>query len=310
LCVVLAAAGAASADMPVVAAARPQLASSCARGRRCSGRSSPSTSLIAMGGGSGWHAAGRVAGIAVASEVVQIVNTCVGLLLLRKLTGEDNVAGLVEVFASFFSGMGWASYPAYASLLLSITILPVMSAILFIILAGTLFGAVRGTVVVSLSLSTAAAVSAALSRHIAATRNFGLADVDPSAAAVDASIAQKPMQTSLLLVTLLRLSPVLPFTFSNYLAGLTSLPIKVIFLGTLLGTLPTQAVYVSAGALGRQALQGGVQLPSWVIALGVLATGAAIVLIGHVAQQTLQGMDLDPASSKKGGKKGGKKGSA
>ena len=67
---------------------------------------------------------------------------------------------------------------------------------------------------------------------------------------------------------------------------------------------------MSAGALGRQALQGGVQLPSWVIALGVLATGAAIVLIGHVAQQTLQGMDLDPASSKKGGKKGGKKGSA
>ena len=74
--------------------------------------------------------------------------------------------------------------------------------------------------------------------------------------------------------------------------------------------LGAQAVYVSAGALGRQALQGGVQLPSWVIALGVLATGAAIVLIGHVAQQTLQGMDLDPASSKKGGKKGGKKGSA
>lgn len=67
--------------------------------------------------------------------------------------------------------------------------------------------------------------------------------------------------------------------------------------------LNTQAVYVSAGALGRQALQGGVQLPPWVIALGILATGAAIVLIGHVAQQTLQGMDLDPAmSSKKGGK--------
>merc|ERR1712146_146520 len=100
-----------------------------------------------------------------------------------------------------------------------------MSAILFIVLAGTVFGAVRGTCMVSLSLSTAAAV--------------------------DAAIASGPLRNSLLLVTLLRLSPVLPFTFSNYLAGLTSLPLGIVFLGTLLGTLPTQLVYVSAGAIGK-----------------------------------------------------------
>ena len=58
----------------------------------------------------------------------------------------------------------------------------------------------------------------------------------------------------------------------------------------------TQAVYVGAGALGRQALQGGVKLPRSVVALGVLATAAAIVLIGHVAQQTIKGMDLEEAA--------------
>jgi len=90
---------------------------------------------------------------------------------------------------------------------------------------------------------------------------------------------------------------VLPFTFSNYLAGLTSLPLATLFVGTLLGTLPTQAVYVAAGALGRQALQGGVRLPPSVVALGILATAAAIVLIGRVAQQTLENMHLDEAAA-------------
>ena len=114
-----------------------------------------------------------------------------------------------------------------------------------------------------------------------------------NAALVDAAIAAGPLRTSLLLVTLLRLSPVLPFTFSNYLAGLTSLPVAIVCAGTLLGTLPTQLVYVSAGAIGKAALEGGIKLPKSVVALGALATVAAVVLIGHVAQKTLQGMDLD-----------------
>ena len=65
------------------------------------------------------------------------------------------------------------------------------------------------------------------------------------------------------------------------------------------GTLPTQAVYVGAGALGRQALQGGVKLPKSIVALGVLATVLAIVYIGRVAQQTIAGMDLEHVADKR-----------
>merc|ERR1740130_1783662 len=89
---------------------------------------------------------------------------------------------------------------------------------------------------------------------------------------VAGAIAAGPARTSLLLVLLLRLSPVMPFTFSNYLFGLTSTRLWVVFLGTLLGTLPSQTVYVSAGALGRQALQGGLRMPPAVLAVGTLAT--------------------------------------
>ena len=58
---------------------------------------------------------------------------------------------------------------------------------------------------------------------------------------MDRGLAERPPQTTLLLVTLLRLSPVVPFTFSNYLFGLTSVSPLLLGTGTLLGTLPTQA---------------------------------------------------------------------
>lgn len=250
--------------------------------------------LCAMGGGKGgWAAAGWLGGLALGSEVLQVTNTVIGTVILYRITKAATFADLVEVIAERVNGLGLLAIPAYVLLLHSITILPVMSAIMFIVLAGTVFGAIRGTIVVSLSLSSAAAISAIISRRIAASRNYSLANLDERAAAVDAALARKPVTTTLLLVTLLRLSPVLPFTFSNYLAGITSINIPTIFLGTLLGTLPTQAIYVSAGALGRKALQGGVTLPKSVMVMGVVATGLAILLIGHVASQTIKGMDLE-----------------
>jgi uncharacterized membrane protein YdjX (TVP38/TMEM64 family) len=248
----------------------------------------PATSLYA-----GMHPAGRVGALALASEVLQVVNTFVFMLVLTHTTGATSPAALVEIFAGFFHRLGLWAYPAYSALLLFITVLPLMSAILFIILAGMCFGTVRGTVLVSLSLSSAAAISADVSRRIARSRGFGLANIDRGAAAVDAAIARGPRRTALLLVTLLRLSPVLPFTFSNYMAGLTSLPLWIIFTGTALGTLPTQAVYVGAGALGKQALEGGIKMPKSILALGALATVVAILLIGHVSQHVLSGMELE-----------------
>ena len=163
--------------------------------------------LKAMGGG--WAAAGGVAGLALASEVLQILNTFVGVYLLNKATGAKGLADLVETVATFVSGLGLWGYPAYMGLLHLITILPLMSAIIFIILAGTVFGVLKGTAIVSLSLSSAAAISATVARRVAKAKNYGLSNIDPRAAAVDAAIAQRSWHTSLLLVTLLRLSPVL-----------------------------------------------------------------------------------------------------
>ena len=272
-------------------------------------------------------AAGGLAGVALASEAIPYANTAILLFSLRQLTETRSMVDLLELLISSFSRLGWAVYPVFAGLLVLLQVVPLFSALVLIVVAGALFGPFWGTLLVSVSLSMAATICALIGRIVSERTGFGLADLSEQAASVDAAIAAGPAQTSLLLVLLLRLSPVMPFTFSNYLFGLTSARLWVIFLGTLIGTLPTQAVYVSAGALGRQALQGcalaagpaprpapapppapptpkpgdtrhlptgrGLRMPPAVLALGAAATLAAILLIGHVAKTTLSGMKLD-----------------
>ena len=201
-------------------------------------------------------AAGGLASVALASEAIPYANTAILLLVLRQLTEMRSMVDLLDLLISGFSRLGWAVYPVFAGLLVLLQVVPLFSALVLIIVAGALFGPFWGTLLVSVSLSMAATICALIGRIVSERTGFGLADLSEQAASVDAAIAAGPARTSLLLVLLLRLSPVMPFTFSNYLFGLTSTRLWVVFLGTLLGTLPSQTVYVSAGALGRQALQG------------------------------------------------------
>ncbi|KAL1521137.1 hypothetical protein AB1Y20_022691 [Prymnesium parvum] len=239
-------------------------------------------------------AAAWVGGLALASEVMQFVNTAAVVFAFQRLTGATSALHMVDALTDVFSRLGYGAYPTYALLLICISVLPLMSALLFIFVAGMLFGPVKGTLLVSLSLSTSAIIAYSIAKFLAAKKSFSLETLSPRAARIDAAIATRPIQTKLLLMTLLRLSPVMPFTFSNYLSGLSSISPVVIFLGTLMGTLPTQLVYVTAGklvlqcSLGRQALAGGLSMPPVIYIAGGLATVGAIVMVSQIASSVSQ----------------------
>ena len=63
--------------------------------------------------------------------------------------------------------------------------------------------------------------------------------------AIDRAIGRN----SLKIVTLLRLSPLLPLALSNYLYGLTSVDLGSYVLGSWAGMLPGTIAYVAAGQL-------------------------------------------------------------
>ena len=78
-------------------------------------------------------------------------------------------------------------------------------------------------------------------------------------------------------VTMLRLIPVIPHSFTNYALGLTQLSLGGYALGSLLGQLPMTVAYVSFGAAGGKAASGQ---EGWLVPVivGVVALAVSILL--------------------------------
>jgi uncharacterized membrane protein YdjX (TVP38/TMEM64 family) len=80
-------------------------------------------------------------------------------------------------------------------------------------------------------------------------------------------------------VTMLRLIPVIPHSFTNYALGLTRLSLGGYALGSLLGQLPMTVAYVSFGAAGGRAAAGG---HDWLMPALVGAAALALsILLPH-----------------------------
>ena len=92
-------------------------------------------------------------------------------------------------------------------------------------------------------------------------------------------------------VALLRLAPILPFTPTNAVLGLTGMRLRELALGTFLGMAPGALLYAWAGSLvpSAEALEEGESLVPGPLVWGLLAASiAAAVVIGIAAARRLR----------------------
>ena len=115
----------------------------------------------------------------------------------------------------------------------------------------------------------------------------------PQFLAIDAALANASFSTALTLIPLLRLSPILPFSWANYIFGLSSMQWTAFSLGTFLGCFPAVAAYVSSGQLGAEIVVNGGETDPLLLVLGVVATIAALTVAGNISTSALRDMDLD-----------------
>ncbi len=151
--------------------------------------------------------------------------------------------------------------------------------------AGALFGLGWGMVIVSIASTTAAALAFLIARHVARERVEKLVKRDTRFEAIDSAIAARGWT----IVALLRLSPLVPFSLSNYLYGLTSVPFLPYVAASWAGMLPATFVYVYLGSAGRSLGAGGGKSPGeWaLLGAGLAATVAVTVLLTRVARKQL-----------------------
>ncbi|ERN43108.1 hypothetical protein KR51_00001760 [Rubidibacter lacunae KORDI 51-2] len=156
---------------------------------------------------------------------------------------------------------------AIASFVLAQAFLTVLNVpgTLLAIAGGVAFGLAWGTLWTSLGAMLGALAAFGLARYLLqdwALRQFG-----------DRPLVQKfrhvTQRYPWRCVLLARLSPLSPFTLTNYLLGLTPISWGAYSLGTCAGILPGVMLYTWLGVTGRNALQGKGALPL-AIAVGLL----------------------------------------
>ncbi|KAK6116731.1 hypothetical protein DH2020_049551 [Rehmannia glutinosa] len=224
-----------------------------------------------------------------------------GLLLVGVVGGfgtvgyiyRDQINAFLTQFSGFIEGYGPAGYALFVAVYAGLEILAI-PAIPLTMSAGLLFGSVTGTIIVSISGTLAASVAFLIARYFARERILKLVEGNKKFLAIDKAIGENGFRV----VTLLRLSPLLPFSLGNYLYGLTSVKFVPYVLGSWLGMLPGTWAYVSAGAFGRAIIQeeseiglsgGNGQLLT--LGIGLLATALAATYVTRLAKDAVKDIE-------------------
>ncbi|XP_042398625.1 TVP38/TMEM64 family membrane protein slr0305-like [Zingiber officinale] len=204
---------------------------------------------------------------------------------------KDQINAFLAQFSGFIDGYGPAGYALFVLVYAGLEILAI-PAIPLTMSAGLLFGSLIGTIIVSISGTVAAAVAFLIARYFARERILKLVEGNKKFLAIDKAIGENGFRV----VTLLRLSPLLPFSLGNYLYGLTSVKFVPYVLGSWLGMLPGTWAYVSAGAFGRAIIQGEYSrmgLSGWdgqlvTFGLGLLFTALAASYVTRLAKDAVK----------------------
>ena len=154
--------------------------------------------------------------------------------------------------------------------------------------AGYLFGLAEGTAVVLTSASIAAAFAFVIGRTFLRSYVETVLEEYPEFQKMDKAIGKEGFK----LMVLLRLSPIFPFSLSNYLYGASSVGFWQYFFGTLIGFAPGTLAYVYSGEIGKTLSTGGADAQPWYIYAGGLAVVAGILkLVADIATGAIEEME-------------------
>jgi uncharacterized membrane protein YdjX (TVP38/TMEM64 family) len=155
--------------------------------------------------------------------------------------------------------------------------------------AGLAYGPIVGTLLVSPVSLVAATLAFIVGRTVARGSVAKRVEANARFAAIDAAVGRNGFR----LVTLLRLSPVFPFSLLNYALGLTRIRLRDYVLGSFVGMLRGTLLYVYLGSLVTNASTiatgasvGGTarQILYWV---GLLASVIVVVTSTRIARRAL-----------------------
>jgi uncharacterized membrane protein YdjX (TVP38/TMEM64 family) len=158
--------------------------------------------------------------------------------------------------------------------------------------AGALFGVAKGTALVSTAGVAAAGGGFLVARYALRERITRMLDGNSKWKAINRALGANSFR----IITLLRLSPLMPFSLSNYAYGITRLELAPYLAGSWLGMLPGTLAYVSAGSVGGAVAAHGLSGVDAPLGAGLVG-GAALALAsaGYIARLVNEAVQADEA---------------
>jgi uncharacterized membrane protein YdjX (TVP38/TMEM64 family) len=176
-----------------------------------------------------------------------------------------------QVLAGFFDRHRAATIAAFLAVYILQTALSLPGATILSLAGGALFGVLWGTVLVNIGATCGATLAFLFTRYL--FREPVLQKFGGRLEKLNRELEREGLSYLLFL----RLVPLFPFFLINLAAGLTSLPLRTFFVGTMVGIVPGSFVYVNAGA--SLATIGG---PGEIVSLRVLGSFALLGLFALV----------------------------
>jgi uncharacterized membrane protein YdjX (TVP38/TMEM64 family) len=219
-------------------------------------------------------------------RLVSAVMMLISVLVLVRLLPVD---ALIKLLIARVDGLGVWGPAVFA-------VVYVLGAVLFVpgsaltLAAGAVFGLAKGTAVVSIAATTAAAVSFLVARYLARDAVGAWASRNPKFGAIDQAIGKGGWR----IIALLRLSPAVPFSLGNYLFGLTSIRFWPYAVTSWVAMLPGTFMFVYLGYAGRAGLsaasgtEAGKSPAQWaLLVVGLVATVVVTVYVTRIARRAV-----------------------
>lgn len=194
----------------------------------------------------------------------------------------------LQAALTWVDGLGAIGPVVYVGMYILVCVLVIPGSILTLG-AGAVFGVVRGTVFTAIGATAGATVAFLLGRTLLRDWIARKVQSSPRLAAVDEAVEHEGWR----LVFLLRLSPLVPFSISNYVYGLTKVRTPHYVLASFVGMLPGILLYSYIGSLVRRLAElgssgGGTSPAEWALyAVGLAATVVATARVTIVARRAL-----------------------
>jgi uncharacterized membrane protein YdjX (TVP38/TMEM64 family) len=147
-----------------------------------------------------------------------------------------------QVLTAFYEQHRLAMVAAFITVYIVQTALSLPGAAILSLAAGAVFGAVMGTIYVNIAATVGASLAFLVARYLfrdVIQNKFG-----PRLEKMNTELETRGLNYLLFL----RLVPAFPFFLINLGSGLTKLPLRTFFIGTMIGIIPGSFVFCNAGA--------------------------------------------------------------